>query len=83
MEQRVIDILQRNFADADVKISLDSASQKIGGVILWNGFARHDFLWRQNKLYRVLRREMGTEATVVSHIFTYTPHEYEVMMSVA
>lgn len=83
MEQRIIDVLEKNFAGAVVTLSVDTNSQKFGGVLLWDGFAGHGFLWRQNRLFRVLRRELGPEAAVVSHIFTYTLNEHEQMMSMA
>jgi len=50
--------------------------------VLWEGFSGHDFLWRQNFLYRVPRREFGPEAQGISHLFTCTPNEYEQMAAV-
>ncbi len=81
MEERIIEAIQRNFDGAVVDLNQDSGTQKLSGSLLWDGFAGHGFPWRQNRLYRVLRRELGPEATVISHIFTYTPNEYEQMMS--
>ena len=83
MEERIADVLRRNFVGATVSLDRDVGSEKINGSLLWDGFAGHGFLWRQNTLVRVLRRELGPDATVISHIFTYTPNEYEQMMSVA
>lgn len=82
MEQRVIGVLERNFPGSEVKIISEASSSRISGVLLWDGFARHGFPWRQNKLVRVLKRELGLEMNAVLHIFTYTPNEYEQMMSV-
>ena len=81
MEQRVVGVLEKNFPGAEVKI-ISEESSRISGVLLWDGFARHGFPWRQNKLVRVLKRELGPEMNGVLHIFTYTPNEYEQMMSV-
>lgn len=83
MEERITEILRRNFGGAQIRLNQDAPAERISGSVLWDGFAGHDFLWRQNTLNRVLRRELGAEATVVSHLFTYTPNEYEQMMSVA
>ena len=83
MEQRIAEILRRNFVGASVTLGRDAGSDRINGSLLWDGFAGHDFLRRQNTLSRVLRRELGPDAAAVSHIFTYTPNEYEQMMSLA
>jgi hypothetical protein len=81
MEERIADILRANFAGAQVNLVRDTRNERINGRLLWEGFDGHDFLWRQNKIFRVLRRELGPEATMISHIFTYTPNEYEQMMA--
>lgn len=81
MEERITEAIQRNFDGAVVNLGRDANGQRVNGRLLWDGFAGHDFPWRQNRLFRVLRRELGSEATVISHIFTYTPNEYEQMMS--
>lgn len=81
MEQRVAEVLQKNFKGAQVHLDRDPLTERISGRLLWDGFAGHDFLWRQNALFRVLRRELGPEAQVVSHIFTYTPNESEQMIA--
>lgn len=82
MEERVVEVLEKNFPGAEVKLSLEDSSHKIGGVLLWDGFVKHSFLWRQNRLSRVLKRELGQKANSILHIFTYTPNEYAQMMSV-
>ena len=81
MEERIADILRRNFDGAQINLGRDSRNERINGSLLWDGFDGHNFLWRQNRIFRVLRRELGAEATVISHIFTYTPNEYEQMMA--
>ena len=81
MEERIADILRRNFAGAQVNLGRDARNERISGRLLWDGFDGHGFPWRQNRIFRVLRRELGVEATVISHIFTYTPNEYEQMMA--
>ncbi len=81
MEERIADILRRNFDGAQVNLARDARNERINGNLLWAGFSGHSFLWRQNKIVRVLRRELGPEAAIVSHIFTYTPNEYEQMMA--
>ena len=83
MEERIIAVLGRNFTGGVVTLDHDQAGRKIGGVLVWDGFAGMNFLRRQNTLFRVLRRELGSEALVVSHIFTYTTNEYEQMMIAA
>jgi len=79
MQERIKEALQRNFAGAQVHLRRDEQAEKVNGYVLWEGFSGHDFLWRQNSLYRVLRREFGPEAQAISHLFTYTPNEYEQM----
>lgn len=59
MEQRIAEILRANFEGAQVNLGRDSRKERINGTLLWNGFAGHDFLWRQNRIFRVLRRELG------------------------
>jgi len=82
MDERITEAIRRNFGGAIVTLRGDDRDKRISGTVVWDGFAGHDFLWRQNRLYRVLRREFGSEATIISHIFTYTPVEYEQMMLV-
>ena len=82
MEERVVEVLEKNFPGAEVKLSLENSSHKIGGVLLWDGFVKQSFLQRQNKVVRVLKRELGPEMNDILHIFTYTPNEYAQMMSV-
>ena len=83
MEQKVEEILRRNFAGSSlVKIGHDAGNERFSGHLLWDGFAGQSFLRRQNKVARVLKRELGPEMNEILHIFTYTPNEYEQMMSV-
>ncbi len=67
---------------AQVYLRQDDGAEKVNGYVLWEGFSGHDFLWRQNSLHRVLRREFGAEAQGIAHLFTYTPNEYEQMTAV-
>lgn len=81
MEEQINDILRHNFEGAQVNLERDARNERINGTLLWEGFAGHNFMWRQNRIFHVLRRELGPEATVISHIFTYTPNEYEQLMA--
>jgi len=82
MEEQINDILHHNFDGAQVvNLGRNTTAERITGTVLWEGFDGHDFLWRQNRIFRVLRRELGAQATIISHIFTYTPNEYEQMMA--
>ena len=75
--------LEHGFSGADVNLSADDETGKISGFMIWSGFAGRNFLRRQNDLYRVLRRELGAEERAITHIFTYTPDEYQNMQAVA
>lgn len=82
MEQKVEEVLRRNFAGSSLVTLKDSpGNERYYGHLLWDGFAGQSFLRRQNKVVRVLKRELGPEMNEILHIFTYTPYEYEQMTS--
>ncbi len=77
IEQQISEILKRELPDAQIEIERDADSGKVGGHVVWQGFAGSNSLRRQNRIFSLLRREISTsEAQDISFIFTYTPDEY-------
>ena len=80
IEQQIKTILERELPEAQVEVERDADSEKVGGRIIWKGFAGYNSLKRQNRIFGLLRRQLSpSEAREISFIFTYTPDEYEQM----
>lgn len=80
IEQQIEEILKKELDDAQITIERDEETEKIGGRIIWQGFAGYSSLRRQNRIFGLLRRHLTTsDAQTISFIFTYTPAEYEQM----
>jgi len=78
IEQRIKEIIERELPNSKANIERDTDSEKVGGRVIWAGFAGNTSLRRQNRIFGLLRRELSTsEARDISFIFTYTPDEYE------
>ena len=78
IEQQIEDILRRELPDAQVDIERDADTGKIGGRVIWKGFAGYKSLRRQTRIFSLLRRQLSaSEAQNISFIFTYTPDEYD------
>jgi acid stress-induced BolA-like protein IbaG/YrbA len=83
LEQQIKEILEREMPDAQVQVERDPDSEKIGGRIIWQGFAGHTRLRRQRQIFGALRRQLrAADEREISFIFTYTPNEFEVTQAV-
>ena len=77
IEQQIKDILTRELPGATVEVERDTDSGKVGGRIIWDGFAGTNKLRRQNRIFGLLRRHLTTAQTQeISFIFTYTTEDF-------
>jgi|GEM_PF-2587519 len=82
IEQQIKAILERDLPEARAEIARDADTDKVGGRVIWKGFAGYNSLRRQNRIFALLRRQLSiAEAKDISFIFTYTPEEYEQMQT--
>ena len=78
IEQQIKEILERELPSAHAEIERDSDSEKIGGRVIWEGFAGFTSLRRQDRIFKLIRRQLSkADEQKISFIFTYTPDEYE------
>ena len=71
LEQQIKEILERELPGAQVNVERDPDSEKIGGRVIWQGFAGHTSLRRQRQIFTPLRRQLRAgEAQEISFIFT-------------
>lgn len=77
IEQVIQNILLAGMPGAKVDIERDTDSGKVGGHVVWDGFAGSKSLSRQNRIFGLLRRQITpAQAQNISFIFTYTTDEY-------
>lgn len=79
MEEKITEILTQHYQGARVELERTPGSEKVSGLIVWDGFDGEEAIDRQRALYRLLRSQLGADAQQVSVIFTYTPHEFALM----
>ena len=83
LEQQIKGILELGLAGAEAFIDRDSESGKVGGRVIWPGFAGSTSLRRQSRIFGLLRKKLKSDESMdISFIFSYTPDEYEQMQSV-
>ena len=76
LEQQIKEILERELPGSQVEVERDPDSEKIGGRIIWEGFAGRGSLRRQRQIFSALRRQLrGSDEQAISFIFTSTPNE--------
>jgi acid stress-induced BolA-like protein IbaG/YrbA len=77
IEEQIREILNRELPGATVLIERDPDSGKVGGRVVWEGFAGYNSRQRHDRVFGLLGRQITTaEARDISFIFTYTPAEY-------
>ena len=78
IEQQIKEILERELSGARAEIERNQDTGKVGGRIIWEGFAGYDSLRRQNRIFSLLRRSLSAAQAQadISYLFTYTPDEY-------
>lgn len=73
IEQHIKELLELDMPGAQVEIKRDADTGKIGGRVIWEGFAGNNSLRRQNRIFRLLRRHLSTSETQdIDYIFTHT-----------
>jgi acid stress-induced BolA-like protein IbaG/YrbA len=79
LEEQIRALLERELPGAVVDIRRAEDTDKIGGHVIWEGFAGYDSRKRQNRVFGLLRRNMSAAEAQdnLSYIFTYTPAEYD------
>ena len=74
LEHKIKAILEQELPGAQVEIEWNEDTEKVGGHIIWKGFAGRNCLRRQKRIFHLLRRELSkSEVRDISFIFTYTP----------
>lgn len=82
LAQEIKAALEQHFAGADASgVQLEGSTDRIGGLLLWEGFAPLTHRERQRRLFDFLRDDFGADSAQVSLIFAYTPQEYRVMQA--
>lgn len=77
IEQQIKEVLERELPDSLVEVERNPDTEKIGGHVIWQGFAGNTSLRRQKQIFIVLRRVLRPSVErEISFIFTYTPTEY-------
>jgi len=78
--RRLTELLSRNFKGAEVALEQAVPLQKVGGVLVWDGFQDHDQLERQHQMWQVIRDALRPEEQLqITAILTMTPEEMAVM----
>ena len=78
IEAQIKGILEQELPDSQVVIDRDADTGKVGGRVIWEGFAGYNSLRRQKRIFSLLRRKISSaEASNISFIFSYTPEEYD------
>ncbi|MBM3477257.1 MAG: hypothetical protein FJX75_28655 [Armatimonadetes bacterium] len=71
------DLLQRSFPQAEISdLGRPTRESRVGGVLVWDGFAGRTQLQRQQMLWEALRRDLTADELLdVGFIVTVTPRE--------
>jgi acid stress-induced BolA-like protein IbaG/YrbA len=79
IEQQIKDILARELPGVRVEVELNQDTGKVGGRVIWEGFAGYNSRRRQNRVFSLLRRNLNAAQAQanISYLFTYTPAEFE------
>jgi hypothetical protein len=73
--QKLTQILQKNFTGSDLELQQASA-QRVGGLLIWDGFAGKEQIDRQREVWRVLRAELTPDDQLkVAAMLTLTREE--------
>jgi acid stress-induced BolA-like protein IbaG/YrbA len=80
MVERIQNILKAEFPGMELDLETMS-SGNITGDAVWAGFDDLDQVDRQILIRAALRRALGTEATLVTILLTFTPAEVQSMMA--
>ena len=81
MEQKILDALRPQFPDIQGDITLESDTDHYNGHLLSAGFQGLSFLERQHRIFNILRASLGSDAQLISMLFTYTPSEHELLQA--
>ena len=74
--------LEHHFAGSNaIEIEWQPSTNRISGLLLWEGFGPLTHRERQRIIFDFLRDELEAESKSVSLIFAYSPQEYELMQS--
>lgn len=77
---RVEQVLRKKFGGGETILERFPGTMKIGGYLIWNGFADLDQLDRQRLLTQALRESLGDDyRSRITTILTVTPAENMVM----
>ena len=77
-------ILAQNFQGIDVALVTKKGVSRVGGFVIWSGFAGLPQLERQSQLWKVLKANLSREEELkLGTILTVTPQEVAAMNEVA
>ncbi len=76
--QRLTALLHHHFAGSELEFEI-AGPRRVGGLVVWEGFAGQDHLERQRAMWKMLRAELTPEEQLqVSALLTLTPEEMAV-----
>ena len=80
MGQQVERVLGQAFPGIQVVVD-NVPGGRVNGHVVWDGFADHDNVERQQMIRAALNAGLGEEVTPVGLLLTYTPTELQAMMA--
>ena len=80
--QELRDLLEDRFAGAEVLIERLPGTNRLTGHIVWSGFEGMDHFERQEKIWELMRNNLGAQSAGISVILSYAPSEYNAMAGV-
>lgn len=82
--QKVIAVFESAFPGVEVMLAAKKGVSKVGGLLIWNGFAGKPQLERQSEVWEVLRATLSSDEQLkLGTILTVSPQEVAAMEDVA
>ena len=81
MEQEILNALRPVFPDVQGDVTLEESTDRYNGYILSGAFQGLSFVERQQRVFDILRETFGSEAQLISMLFTYTFAENELLQA--
>ncbi|MDQ2686653.1 MAG: hypothetical protein M3Y28_02175 [Armatimonadota bacterium] len=82
--QKVNAVLEDAFPEVEVMLAVRKGLRKVGGLLIWTGFAGKSQLERQAEVWEVLRTALSSDEQLnLGTILTVSPQEVAAMEDVA
>lgn len=79
LNEKLTAVLQAEFDGAEVQWDPASPAGKVVGFLVWSGFQGIEHIKRQNRLWKVLRKNLSPQEQLkISAILAFTPEEWTV-----